>query len=83
MEDPSAREGGRQPNRFWITTNINGIVTTIARFAGSEIYFTRFPGACAPGFMLTPAPQADQISHCLTTRRSNSASSSRWVWFTP
>ncbi|PYK10226.1 MAG: hypothetical protein DME65_10505 [Verrucomicrobia bacterium] len=32
-----------------------GIVATIARFRGLGINFTRFPGACAPGFMLTPA----------------------------
>src|SRR5436190_18670891 len=52
-EDSSAREGGRRHKRFWITSNMNEIVATIARFRGLGIYFTRFPGACAPGFMLT------------------------------
>jgi hypothetical protein len=30
-------------------------------FAGSESSPSFVPGACAPGFMLTPAPQANAI----------------------
>ncbi|HJT29965.1 MAG TPA: hypothetical protein VJ784_21290, partial [Pyrinomonadaceae bacterium] len=32
--------------------------TAAARFAGSITFFDDDPGACAPGFMLTPASQA-------------------------
>ena len=31
----------------------------VARFTGSHVFFIAFdPGACAPGFMLSPASQA-------------------------
>jgi len=28
-----------------------------ARFTGSTVFFYRYPGACAPGFILPPASQ--------------------------
>jgi len=38
---------------------LTGFRTTAARFAGSIMVSTD-PGAHAPGFMLTPAPQAQE-----------------------
>ncbi|MDX6405794.1 MAG: hypothetical protein QOH70_3249 [Blastocatellia bacterium] len=37
------------------------LFTLSPAFAGSESSPSFVPGACAPGFMLTPAPQANAI----------------------
>jgi hypothetical protein len=34
------------------------VIATVARSAGSIYFLPLEPGACAPGFMLSPAPQA-------------------------
>ena len=35
----------------------------VARSAGSIVFFDSDPGACAPGFMLSPASQVQNLKH--------------------
>src|SRR5689334_18950739 len=43
----------------------------VARFTGSALFWTN-PGACAPGFMLTPASQAKATSCAKLRAETNS-----------
>ena len=53
---PGAQAPGQQFNITRRARTAGG--SAVARCAGSKLFGDAFPGACAPGFMLTPASQA-------------------------